>query len=86
MPLSNSTTAANGNEREQVLPLLDKVKLKTLKRGRARKRVRVLAADKGYDSKQQRASLRKPGIRPLVSLFKTTTTLDCSETKYLQAM
>jgi hypothetical protein len=35
MPLSNSTTAANGNEREQVLPLLDKVKLKILKRGRA---------------------------------------------------
>jgi hypothetical protein len=33
MPLSNSTTPANGNEREQVLPLLDKVKLKTLKRG-----------------------------------------------------
>ncbi|QFS50833.1 transposase [Nostoc sphaeroides] len=64
MPLSNSTTAANGNEREQVLPLLDKVKLKTLKRGRPRKRVRVLAADKGYDSEQQRASLRKRGIRP----------------------
>lgn len=60
MPLSNSTTPANGNQREQVLPLLDKVKLKTLKRGRPRKRLKVLAADdKGYDSKQQRACLRK---------------------------
>ena len=59
MPLSNSTTPANGNEREQVLPLLDKVKLKTLKRGRPRLRLKVLAADKGYDSKQQRASPRK---------------------------
>jgi IS5 family transposase len=62
MPLSNSTTPANGNERKQVLPLLDKVKLITLKGGRPRKRIRVLAADKGYDSKQQRASLRKRGI------------------------
>ena len=66
MPLSNSTTPANGSEREQVLPLLDKVKLKTLKRGRPRKRLKVLAADKGYDSKQQRASLRKRGIRPQI--------------------
>ncbi|RCJ33155.1 hypothetical protein A6769_25935 [Nostoc punctiforme NIES-2108] len=37
-----------------------------MKRGRPRKRVRVLAADKGYDSKQQRASLRKRGIRPQI--------------------
>ncbi len=66
MPLANSTTPANGNEREQVLPLLDKVKLKTLKRGRPRKRLKVLAADQGYDSKQQRASLRKRGIRPQI--------------------
>ena len=66
MPLSNCTTPANGNEREQVLPLLDKVKLKTLKRGRPRKRLKVLAADKGYDSKQQRANLRKRGIRPQI--------------------
>ncbi|MEH2299315.1 MAG: transposase [Nostoc sp.] len=73
MPLSNSTTPANGNEREQVLPLLDRVKLKTLKRGRPRKRLKVLAADKGYDSKQQRTSQllerlrqRKRGIRPQI--------------------
>ncbi len=43
MPLANSTTPANSNEREQVLPLLDKVKLKTLKRGRPRKKLKVLA-------------------------------------------
>ncbi|WP_413773975.1 transposase [Nostoc sp. MG11] len=66
IPLSNSTTPANGNEGEQVLSLLNKVKLRTLKRGRPRKRVRVLAADKGYDSKQQRASLRKRRIRPQI--------------------
>ncbi|MEM6752098.1 MAG: hypothetical protein AAF630_03780 [Cyanobacteria bacterium P01_C01_bin.38] len=40
MPLANSTTPANGSEREQVIPLLDKVKIKTLKPGRPRKRVK----------------------------------------------
>jgi hypothetical protein len=51
MPLANCTTPANGNEREQVIPLLDSIKVKTNKPGRPRKRVKVLAADKGYDSK-----------------------------------
>ncbi len=64
MPLANCTTAANGSEREQIIPLLDSVKLKTLKRGRPKKRVKVLAADKGYDSIEKRAILRKRGIRP----------------------
>ncbi len=59
IPLSNRTTVANGSEREQVLPLLDRVKLKTLKRGRPRKRIKVSADDKGYNSKQQRVILRK---------------------------
>ncbi len=62
MPLANRTTPANGNEREQVIPLLDTVKPK--KPGRPRKRVKVLATDKGYDSKELRDSLRKRGIRP----------------------
>jgi len=66
MPLANSTTPANGSEREQIIPLLDKVKLKTLKPGRPRKRVKVLATDKGYDSKEKRAALRKRGIRPQI--------------------
>jgi hypothetical protein len=34
MLLANCTIPANGNNTEQVLPLLDKVKLKTLKPGR----------------------------------------------------
>ena len=67
MPLANSTTGANGSEREQIFPLLDSVKLKTLKPGRPRKRVKVLAADKGYDSKDKRSALRKRGIRRLSS-------------------
>ena len=77
MPLANSTTAANGSEREQIIPLLDSVKLKTLKRGRPKKRVKVLAADKGYDSQEKRAVLRKRGIRPQFPkrTYKTRKTL-----------
>lgn len=66
MPKVFSTTPANASEREEVFPLLDKVKLKTLRRGRPRKRIKVLAADKGYDSKQKRADLHKRGIRPQI--------------------
>ena len=47
-----------------MIPLLDRIKVKTDRLGRPRKRVRVLAADKGYDSKEIRAALRKRGIRP----------------------
>ncbi|WP_319423047.1 hypothetical protein [Pleurocapsa sp. FMAR1] len=39
--------------------------MKTLKRGRPKKRVKVLAADKGYDSKGQRAALLKNRGRPI---------------------
>ncbi|CDN10500.1 hypothetical protein RintRC_4984 [Richelia intracellularis] len=64
MPLSNRTTPANGSETDQVIPLLDSVKLKTNKGGRPRKRLKVLAADKAYDSKDKRAALPRPGITP----------------------
>ena len=63
MPLAACTTPANGNERAQVMPLLDAVTIKTGKRGRPRKRPKVLAADKGYDSKALRQQLRQRGIR-----------------------
>ena len=59
MLLSNSTTAANGSEREQVMPLIDRILVKTNSPGRNSKRVKVLAADKGYDSKDLRRALRK---------------------------
>ena len=64
MPLANCTTAANGSELSQVMPLLNSVTVKTNSPGRPRKRVKVLAGDKGYDSKDLRAALRKRGIRP----------------------
>ena len=64
MPLANCITPANSSEREQVMPLLSSIQVKTNAPGRPRKRVKVLAADKGYDSKDLRAALRKRGIRP----------------------
>ena len=55
MPLSNPTTPANGSERDQVIPLLDSVKVKSNKRGRPHTPQKVLPADKRYDSKDKRA-------------------------------
>ena len=63
MPLANRTTPANGDERAQVLPLLDAVKVRTGHRGRPRKRLKVIATDKGYDANALRQKLRKRGIR-----------------------
>jgi transposase len=66
MPLSTRTTPANGDERAQVIPLLDALHVRTGQRGRPRKRLKVLAADKGYDAKALRYRLRKRGIRPQI--------------------
>ena len=64
MPLSNCTTPANGSETDQVIPLLDSVKVKTNKRGRSRKHLKVLGAEKGNDSKDKPAALPRGCIRP----------------------
>ena len=63
MPLAHRTTPANGDERAQVMPLLDAVKVRTGTRGRPRKRLKVMATDKGYDAKALRQQLRQRGIR-----------------------
>ncbi len=64
MPMSCKVTPANANERSEVMPLLNSVHIKTGKAGRPRKRFKVLAGDKGYDSSELRKNLRKRGIRP----------------------
>jgi transposase len=66
MPLSSCTTPANGDERAQVMPLLDTLHVRTGKQGRPRKRLKVLAADKGYDAQDLRRRLRTRGIRPQI--------------------
>jgi transposase len=63
MPVSTCTTPANGDERAQVVPLLDAIKVRTGRPGRPRKRFKALATDKGYDAKALRRQLRKRGIR-----------------------
>jgi len=66
MPLSTCTTPANGDERAQVIPLLDTLHVRTGKQGRPRTRLKVLAADKGDDAKDLRRRLRTRGIRPQI--------------------
>jgi IS5 family transposase len=66
MPLSACTTPANGDERARVLPRLDAVHVRTGRQGRPRKRLRILAADKGYDATDLRRRLRARGIRPQI--------------------
>ena len=66
MPVVAITTPANGDERQQVLPLLDKIRLATLKRGNPKRRPKTLAADKGYDANWLRKKLRTKGIRPQI--------------------
>ncbi len=63
MPLANCVTPAHGDERAQVVPLLDAVKVRTGKRGRPRKRLKGIATDKGYEAKALRQQLRQRGIR-----------------------
>jgi hypothetical protein len=66
MPLSTRTTPAKGDERAQVLPLLDPLHVRTGKQGRPRTRLKGLAAEKGYDAKDLRRHLRTRGIRPQI--------------------
>jgi transposase len=65
MPLQAMTTPGNGDERQQVLPLLTQVEASIVDSKQPRKRLRpkVLAADKGYDAQWLRHALRKRHIR-----------------------
>ena len=64
MPLTVKVTSSNKSERDQVLPMLDQLRVRTCKVGRPRFRPKQLSADKGYDSRALRLSLRKRNIRP----------------------
>ena len=74
--LANRVTPANGDERARVVPLLNAVKVHTGKRGRPRKRLKVIATDKGYEAKALRQQLRKRGIRAQIPkrVWKTKKT------------
>ena len=66
MPLSARTTPANGDARAPVIPLLDALHIRTGQRGRPRQRLKVLAADTGYDAQDLRQRLRTRGMRPQI--------------------
>jgi len=76
MPLAQRTTPAKGDERAQVLPLLDAVKVRTGTRGRPRTRLNVLATDQGYEAKALRQRLRQRGMRAQIPtrVWKTKNT------------
>ena len=57
-PLCANLTAANGNEREELPNLLDKV--------RVTGGLPIIEADKGYDSKAVRLEILKRGYYPLI--------------------
>lgn len=66
MPVVAITTPANGDERQQVLPMLAQIRLVTGKRGNPKRRPKTLAADRGYDARWLRHKLRTRGIRPQI--------------------
>ena len=67
MPVATTTTPANGDERQQVLPMLAQIRLTTRKRGNPKRHPKTLAADKGYDARWLRQALRSKGIRPQIT-------------------
>jgi len=75
MPWANRVTPAKGAERAQVGPWLEAVKGHTGKRGRPRKRLKVMATEKGYEATALRQQLRKRGIRAQIPkrVWKTKT-------------
>lgn len=64
-PLALSTTSAKGDERDQVVPLLRKVKKLTDRVWKIGK-VLILEADKGYDAKRVRTGVLKNKTIPLI--------------------
>lgn len=65
MPLSALSTGANGNERDQVSKLFDRVRIYH-GYGRPKRCPNEIHADKGYDAKILRIFLRTKGVRPVI--------------------
>ena len=65
--LAFSVTAANRNDVNERVPLVDAVPPVRGKLGRPTRRPLRLYADRGYDSEENRRQLRRRGIRPLIA-------------------
>lgn len=65
LPIAFTSTPANGDERQQVEPLLDRVE-KHINSVLAKGVIPILEADKGYDAEQLRDKLLKRRIFPWI--------------------
>ena len=66
-PLAAILTGANRHDVTQLLPLVDAVPPVRGKRGRPRRRPERLYADRAYDSRERRKSLRSRHITPVIA-------------------
>jgi transposase len=67
LPLTAAVTAANVNDTTMFEAVVDDVPAVRTPSGRRRTRPVKLHADKGYDSRANRAYLRRRGIRPRIA-------------------
>ena len=67
IPLALRCTGANVHDTRMLEAVVDAIPSIKGKRGRPRKRPDKMHADKGYDSKANRAALRKRGITPRIA-------------------
>ena len=67
LPLTAAVTAANVNDTTMFEALVEDVPAVRTSSGRRRTRPAKLHADKGYDSRANRAYLRRRGIRPRIA-------------------
>lgn len=71
IPLAVSLTGAHRNDVTQLLPLADAVGPVRGMRGRPRRRVSTLFADRGYDHDVYRRALRARNIHPRIARRRT---------------
>ncbi len=71
VPLALRITGANRHDVTQIIPLIEDVPAVRGKRGRPRKRVKRLYADRAYDSEQIRKTLRSMRIAPYLAKRRT---------------
>ena len=65
-PVALTSTAANGDERQEVEPLLDKVRARMKKTIRHLGKIPIFEADKGYDAEELRFKLLQRQIFPWI--------------------
>ena len=71
IPLAAILTAANVNDVEELLPLLDHIPPVRGKPGRPRHKPDRVQGDRGYDSEPHRQKLRQRGIKPVLAKRNT---------------